>query len=120
MQPNGAGPHGREPSAERDLDFRLLVTAGANATVVVPQGELDLSTTPELEAVLTAQTGRVVVDLRKVSFADATALHALLRAEARSRQNGMHLAFIAGPAVSRLIEAVGLQDPLNFVPPPVP
>jgi anti-sigma B factor antagonist len=119
-QTNGAGPDSREPSAEHELDFHLLVTAGANGTVVVPQGELDLATTPELEALLIAQTGRVVVDLRKVSFADATALHALLRAEARSRQNGMRLAFIAGPAVSRLIEAVGLQDPLTLVAPPTP
>jgi anti-anti-sigma factor len=119
-QTNAAGPRGREPSAECDLDFRVLVTASANGTIVVPQGDLDLATTPELEAVLIAQTGRVVVDLREVSFADATALHALRRAEARSRQNGMHLAFIAGPAVTRLIEAVGLQDPLTLVAPSRP
>lgn len=119
-QTNGARPHSREPSAEHELDFRLLVTAGANGTVVVPQGELDLATTPALEALLIAQTGRVVVDLREVSFADAIALHALLRAEARSQQNGMRLAFIAGPAVSRLIEAVGLPDPLTLVAPPAP
>jgi hypothetical protein len=32
-----------------------------------------VATTPDLEAVLTAQSGRVVVDLREVTFADATA-----------------------------------------------
>jgi anti-anti-sigma factor len=119
-QTNGTGPHGREPSAGPDLDFRLLVSASRDGTVVVPQGELDLATTPELEAMLIAQTGRVVVDLREVSFADATALHALLRAEAHSQQNGMNLAFIAGPAVDRLIEAVGLPDPPTLVAPPRP
>jgi anti-sigma B factor antagonist len=112
--------NGREPAADRDLDFRLLVSAGANATVVVPGGELDIATTPELEAVLAAQTGRVVVDLREVTFADATALRALLGAQARSGQNGMDVGFIAGRAVSRLIEVVGLADPLTLVAPPAP
>jgi anti-anti-sigma factor len=84
--------------------------------VVAPRGELDLATAPELEAVLLAQTGRVVVDLRQVTFADAATLHAL----ARSRQNGVNLGFVAGRAVSRLIEAVGLADPLTLVAPPTP
>lgn len=120
MAINRTGPHSQEPSAERDSYFQLLVSASGGGTLVVPQGELDLATTPQLEAVLIAQTGRVLVDLRKVSFADATALRALLRAEAHSRQNGMNLAFIAGPTVSRLIEAVGMPDPLTIVEPPAP
>ena len=113
---NGTGPHDPEGSA-RPVGFCVLVTARAADVVVAPQGDLDLATTPELEAVLVAQTGRVVVDLRGVSFADATALHALLRAEARSQQNGRNVAFIAGEAVSRLIAAVGLSDPLTLAPP---
>jgi anti-sigma B factor antagonist len=111
------GPHGEHPSVAPEPVFKLVVTADGEGTLVVPHGELDLASTPELEAVLLAHTGRVVVDLRKVSFADASALHALLRAEERSRQNGMNLAFIAGETVNRLIEAVGLPDPLTLVAP---
>jgi hypothetical protein len=46
-------------------DDVVVVSARGNATLVVPQGELDIATTPDLEAVLTAQSGRVVVDLRE-------------------------------------------------------
>jgi anti-sigma B factor antagonist len=94
------------------------VTAGAHGTVVVPQGELDLATTPELEALLMARTGPVVVDLREVTFADGAALHALVRAQDRSRGNGMNLTFVAGDVVARLIEAVGVSKPLTLAPPP--
>jgi anti-anti-sigma factor len=116
MATTGAGAH--EPSVAREPEFELVVTAGSEGTLVVPRGDLDLGTTPELKAVLTAQTGPVVVDLREVSFADCSALHALVWAETRSQQNGMNLAFIAGPAVSRLIEALGLPDPLTLVASP--
>jgi anti-anti-sigma factor len=97
------------PEAVRELDPELciMVSTRANATLVVPQGELDIATTPDLEAVLIAQSGPVVVDLRAVTFADATALRALMRADKRSRQNGMNVAFIAGHAVQRLIDAIG-------------
>jgi anti-anti-sigma factor len=109
-------PRGQPPSAAPQPAFELEVTGIGEATVVAPRGELDLATAPELEAVLLAQTGRVVVDLRQVTFADAATLHAL----ARSRQNGVNLGFVAGRAVSRLIEAVGLADPLTLVAPPTP
>ena len=100
-----------------DPEFCIVVRARGNATHVVPQGELDLATAPELEDVLIAQSGPVVVDLREVSFADATALHALMRADERSRQNGMNVAFVAGHAVQRLIDAIGLSDPLTLIEP---
>jgi anti-anti-sigma factor len=118
--PPPVSPDGQEPPAAPQPAFELVVTADAAGTLVAPRGELDLATAPELEAVLLAQTGRVVVDLRQVTFADAATLHALERAEARSRQNGMNLGFVAGRAVSRLIEAVGLADPLTLVAPPTP
>jgi anti-anti-sigma factor len=119
MTLNGSGPDPRSRHAEFDDDFCLAVVANAHGTVVVAQGELDIATTPRLEAVLIAQTGYVVVDLREASFADASALHALLRAEARTRVNGDSLAFIPGAAVQRVIGAVGLTDPLTLVDPPV-
>jgi anti-sigma B factor antagonist len=95
-----------------------VLSADRGGTLVVPTGELDLDTTPELEAVLVAQEGRVVVDLRELTFADATGLRALLRAEARCRNNGMNLAFIRGPAVQRLIDIVRLSNALTFTAPP--
>jgi anti-anti-sigma factor len=114
-----ADPRERDAPDGADPLFRLIVRSRGKGILLVLQGELDVATTPELETSLVAPSGRrVVVDLREVSFADATALRALLRAEARSRQNGRNLAFIAGDAVQRLMDVLGLQDALTFIAPP--
>ena len=90
-------------------EFRVVVSAAAKFTLVVPVGELDLAAAPELEAVL---------DLRKLSFVDASGLRVLLEAEARSRQDGMNLRFIAAQNVRRLFELAGEPDRLTYVKPP--
>jgi len=107
---------GEEPESQ----FRLVVAARADATFVVPHGELDLASAPDLEAVLAAQAGPVVVDLRKLSFIDVRGWRVLLQAEARSRQDGMNLRFISGEAVRRLFEVAGVPDELTYVRPPAP
>ena len=99
-------------------DFRLIVSGRADGTLVVAQGELDLATAPELEAVLMAQTGPAVVDLRGLTFIDASGLRVLLKAEAHSRQNGHHVKFIAGWAVRRLTSVAGVRDELTYIEPP--
>jgi anti-sigma B factor antagonist len=86
--------------------------------LAVPQGELDLATAPQLEAVLAAQSGPVAVDQRELSFIDTSGLRVLLEAEAHSRQNGMNLRFIAAQAVRRLFELAGVPDPLTYIEPP--
>ena len=97
------------------LGFRVVVSEHAAGTVVVPEGELDLFTARDLEAVLATQSGPVVVDLRELSFIDLTGLRVLLDADARSRQDGMNLRFIPGPMVLRLFELAQLPDPLWYV-----
>ncbi len=97
--------------------FRVAVSEHAAGTVVVPEGELDFGTAPDLDAVLTKQSGRVVVDLRKLSFIDLAGLRVLLDADARSRQDGMNVRFIPGPMVRRLFEVAELPDRLRYVEP---
>jgi anti-anti-sigma factor len=86
----------------------------------VLHGELDLATAPDLEAVLAAQAGLVVVDLRKLSFIDVRGWRVLLETEARCRQDGMDLRFIPGEVVRRLFDAAGVPDELPYVRPPAP
>jgi anti-anti-sigma factor len=100
-----------------EFGFRLVVSEHAAGTVVAPQGELDLTTARDLEAVLATQSGQVVVDLRKLSFIDLTGLRVLLEADARSRQDGMNLRFISGPVVRRLFELAQMPDPLWYTEP---
>jgi anti-anti-sigma factor len=98
-------------------DFRVVVSEHAAGTVVVPEGELDVATARELEAVLATQSGTVVVDLRELSFIDLAGLRMLLDADARSRQDGMNLSFIPTPMVRRLFELAALPDRLAYVEP---
>jgi anti-anti-sigma factor len=98
-------------------EFRVVVSEHAAGTVVIPEGELDLGTAQDLEAVLETQSGPVVVDLRKLSFIDLAGLRVLLDADARSRQDGMTLRFIPGWMVRRLLEVAELPDRLAYVEP---
>lgn len=105
-------PHAEDFSVPR---FRVEVSGGEDATLVVPRGELDIASSRDLAAVLVAQSGWVVVDLRELTFVDASGLRVLLDAEARSRQDGGQLRFVPAPVVRRLIEAAGLPDELTYV-----
>ena len=97
--------------------LRVVVSEHAAGTVLVPDGELDLCTARDLEAVLATQSGHVVVDLRKLTFIDLTGLRVLLDADARSREDGMKLRFIPGPMVRRLFEVAELPERLRYVEP---
>jgi anti-anti-sigma factor len=114
---NVSDPDDQGAVKQHKADFRVLVSVHATGTVVVPEGELDLGTARDLEAVLATQSGPVVVDLRKLSFIDLTGLRVLLEADARSRQDGMNLRFIPGPMVRRLFELAQLPDRLPYVEP---
>jgi anti-anti-sigma factor len=108
------------PGDQRAAEFRLVLSERADATLVVLHGDLDLAAAPDLEAVLAAQTGLVIVDLRKLSFIDVRGWRALVEAEARCRQDGMDLRFIPGEVVRRLFDAAGVPDELPYVRPPAP
>ena len=100
-----------------NADFRVVVSEHAAGTAVVPEGDLDVATARELDAVLATQSGPVVVDLRRLSFVDLAGLRMLLEADTRSRQNGMNLHFIPAPIVRRLFELAKLPDRLAYVEP---
>ena len=114
---NVSDPDDQHTVNRHKAQFRVVVSEHAAGTVVVPQGELDLGSAQDLEAVLATQSGPVVVDLRKLSFIDLTGLRVLLEADARSRQDGMNLRFIPAPMVRRLFAVAELPDRLAYVEP---
>lgn len=66
---------------------------------VEPIGELDLFATPQLsQALSAAQTaaGCVVLDLRRVSFLESSACHAIVDASARAARAGGRLIVVRG------------------------
>jgi anti-anti-sigma factor len=101
----------RKPG-ETDGRFVVVVHREVAWTAVAPRGDLDLATVPILDAVLRAQTGLVVLDLRRLRFVDAHGLRSLTGAAADAATNGRQLRFIPGPAVTRLFDLLRLPDRL--------
>lgn len=81
---------------------------GDSVTVAVA-GEIDLSTTDQLDAAIRqaeeTEINRIVVDLSAMSFVDSTGLSVLLEAIKRSRSNGNRLSFVPSEheAVTRVL-----------------
>ncbi|HEV8451465.1 MAG TPA: STAS domain-containing protein [Gaiellales bacterium] len=85
---------------------------GDGATVIVCEGELDVSTAPELaEAVawsLTADLRRLRIDATKVSFCDSAGVTCLLDAACECRQRGVPLDLAVSSRLSQTLELFGL------------
>ena len=100
--------------------FRVEVAYNGNHQVHVrPFGELDMSTTDELEASLTeaCEPGReLIVDLRGLEFMDSTGLTLLTRWSLAAERDGFALALIAGnDRIQRLFEITRLVAHFKFV-----
>lgn len=103
-------------------------SGGVDAAWVRVVGDLDIATSPQLERTLSeaqAQARLVVADLRRVGFADSSALHAIVTANTRAQREGSRLVVLRGPSqvdriftLSRVCDAVELVD-LDAGNPPV-
>jgi anti-anti-sigma factor len=87
--------------------------------VVGLSGELDLATSPRLQAELRAveasDAGEIVLDLADLSFIDSSGLRLIIGAEARSRANGKRLALRRAQApVHRIFELTDTVERLPF------
>jgi len=86
---------------------------------VVPHGELDVATAPQLTEALDAAHGhrqRVVLDLVDVDFIDSSGITAVFLAWQHSRREGWAFDMTRGNAkVMDVFEALGLIDVLPFV-----
>jgi anti-anti-sigma factor len=83
-------------------------------------GELELDTTPTVEAEINAlrETGTrsLVLDLTGLTFMDSTGLRCILDCDAEARQDGFSVALIEGPpAVHRVFELTNTHTRLRFV-----
>jgi anti-sigma B factor antagonist len=77
-------------------------------------GELDLATSPRLQAALAAlpawEAGRLVVDMARVSFVDPSGARALLTA---AREHGSLTVSSVSPEAARTFALLGLDDVLT-------
>lgn len=81
-------------------------------------GELDIATTPRLVAALHEARPRVpvaVLDLRAVTFADSSALHAIVDECVRAKAQDCRVVLVAGDAVRRIFAVTENIDAVDFV-----
>jgi anti-sigma B factor antagonist len=102
------------------VEFRVDVTREHDVVRISPVGDVDVSTIgrvrQELDEAIAAGPGRVILDLRKTTFADSSALHLTVATYDRTARTGTQLAIIPGPpAVQRVFEVAGLSARLPFV-----
>ena len=100
--------------------FHCAVDDRDGAKFVRPEGDLDMSTAPEVEAVLqgalTTGSKRVVVDLRGLHFMDSTGLTLLTRWSLAAERDGFSLVLVPGnDRIQRLFEITRLVTHFQFV-----
>ncbi len=92
-------------------------TDGSNRTDVRVVGEVDLSTTPELDqqlrTALSSGSQRVVVTMDSVDFIDAAGIGVLVEAVHAARTDGVELVLRnPSPAVARVLDILDLNGSL--------
>jgi anti-anti-sigma factor len=104
--------------------FGIQVVQNGQSTRIAPAGELDIATTPALEQAITEATaepgGKLVLDLRELTFMDSTGLRTLAQCNARAEQDGFTLSIWRGSRqIERVLEISGLGAllPLEDAPP---
>jgi anti-sigma B factor antagonist len=98
--------------------FTVEVQRRDDVAIVQPRGELDLATAETLSAALDGieGSGRIVLDLRGLSFIDSTGLHLLMALDRRAKRDAFELTLVAPAApIDRAIQLCGLERVLPFV-----
>jgi anti-anti-sigma factor len=80
--------------------FRVDFVEQGTSAVLALSGELDVASSPMLEAELIRAADRefVIVDLRELEFIDSTGLGTLVRAYQQAQEAGRRFALVRGPA----------------------
>ena len=101
-----------------DLDER------DDRVVVVPRGELDMASAPELEQTIMpriADAKWVVLDLRSLDFIDSSGLRVVVGAHRAAEEGGGRFTCVrgaAGSTVHRIVEIAGIDGVIEMVDDP--
>ena len=114
-------PADADPPRTGPSPFRVEVHPEREVVRVVPRGELDLATTPELEEQLheLRRSGfeHVVLDMRGLTFIDSSGIRAILAENEFAQTSGRDFSLLSGPpAVQRALEVCGLLEQLRVDP----
>ena len=100
-----------------------MATDPDTVAVVALEGEIDLSSAPDVERRIQAaeqdEPAELVLDLRGVTFMDSSGLRVVLSAHHRTEERGARFAVVrGGDAVERLLEVTGLKSRLTTLDEP--
>jgi anti-sigma B factor antagonist len=115
---NGADRTGSAAAVARPRPLLVDVRRRNDVAIVQPHGELDLATVETLQAALDGveKPGRLVLDLRGLTFIDSTGLHLLVALDRRAQRDGFQLTLVAPRApADKAIQVSGLDQALPFV-----
>src|ERR1700733_7917865 len=116
-----------EPDGRREASDILEVEARTHrrTALIELRGELDIATAPQVADVLAGLAPgadgmrHVVLDLRGVTFMDASGLRELTRQNEYAHQNRHNLAVVRGrEAIQRLLELTAVEEILVMVDEP--
>lgn len=105
-------------------ELQIVVSDDATTTTLALIGEWDLAqraaTRDVVEDVLARRPGRMVLDLRRVSFIDSSGVHAVVQLVDWAARLKIDLVIVPGPrAVHRVFEVCELIERLPFISDPV-
>ncbi|GHG59999.1 STAS domain-containing protein [Streptomyces griseocarneus] len=103
-----------------ELAFTMRERVAGGAVVVELLGEIDIlaeqTLGPPLEALAGRCRGDLVIDLRGVTFLDASGVRLLLRARGRTARCGARLRLVRGGAmVSKVIRIAGVEPAFTWL-----
>jgi stage II sporulation protein AA (anti-sigma F factor antagonist) len=108
-------------SGHQPTPFSVDVADRDGRVVVTVEGELDLATAGDVEAVVlpAVRDGRhAVLDLRRLEFMDSSGVRVLVAAHGAAGESGGRLSVVRsapGSAVQRVLEISGLEGILELV-----
>jgi anti-sigma B factor antagonist len=110
-----------DPQAAEEIPgrFRVEVRPERDLVRVYPVGDLDLATVAEVRAQLeelkAAGFSHLVLDLRRTTFLDSSALHMIVEINSAAANDGFAFTITPGPStVHRAFELTGLDTRLPF------
>ena len=95
------------------MDLKLAVQDHGDQAMINVGGEIDLATSPQLQAVLVVLVDRglhqLIIDLDQVSFLDCAGIGMLVDARRRVQEHGGSLKLVRpAPLVRRVLEVTGM------------
>ncbi|HEX4467470.1 MAG TPA: STAS domain-containing protein [Solirubrobacteraceae bacterium] len=114
-----SGPSKQTPPIAPAAPLAIQDAVHTGRHTLILSGELDIASTPELEAAVSGlcagDVEAITLDLSNVSFMDASGLQAILATRWLCETNACDFALIQGPRqVQELFDFCGLLDVLPF------